>query len=279
MTFGQWLSFRGRISRKTFWLGYILPLIAVSIIANILDVALGLVAPLDADAVPADMSGQVGPISTLASVLFIWPSLAGSIKRLHDRDRSGWWIGAFYLLSIGGAFLMGLSVLAGLSGGAFDAGASIMVVVAFGLVLLGFGIWLIVETGFLRGTPGPNRFGPDPLDGSGAPQWLQQGPPQQGWQQQQPQWQQPGAWPPQQQPQWQPPPAQGWQQPSQPPPQQGWQPPPQQGWQGPPQGGWQAPPEGGYPPSYGQQPPPGPGQPPPGYGQPPRGSVPPVRRE
>lgn len=278
MTFGQWLSFRGRIRRKTFWLGYILPLIAVSIIANILDVALGLVAPLDADAVPADMSAQVGPISTLASVLFIWPSLAGSIKRLHDRDRSGWWIGAFYLLSIGGAFLMGLSVLAGLSGGAFDAGASIMVVVAFGLVLLGFGIWLIVETGFLRGTPGPNRFGPDPLDGSGAPQWQQQGPPQQGWQQQ-PQWQQPGAWPPQQQPQWQPPPAQGWQQPSQPLPQQGWQPPPQQGWQGPPQGGWQAPPEGGYPPGYGQQPPPGPGQPPPGYGQPPRGSVPPVRRE
>jgi len=268
MTFGQWLSFRGRIGRKTFWLGYILPLIGASIVANILDAALGLVAPFDADAMPADMSGQVGPIGTIVSVLFIWPSLAGSIKRLHDRDRSGWWIGAFYLLSIGGAFLMGLSVLAGISGGAAQAGASIIFIVALGLALLGLGIWLIVETGFLRGTPGPNRFGPDPLGGMGGPQWQQQGPPQQGWQQQ-PQWQQPGAWPPQQQPQWQPPPAQGWQQP---PPAQGWQ-------QPPPQGGWQAPPQGGYPPGNGQQPPPGPGEPPPGYGQPPRGSVPPVRRE
>ncbi len=29
-------------------------------------------------------------------------------------------------------------------------------------------IWLVVELGFLRGTVGPNRFGPDPLAGSGT---------------------------------------------------------------------------------------------------------------
>jgi uncharacterized membrane protein YhaH (DUF805 family) len=273
MTFGQWLSFRGRIGRKTFWLGYILPLFAAAIVANILDSALGLAPPLGADAVPADVNAQVGPIGTIVSVLSIWPSLAGSIKRLHDRDRTGWWIGAFYLTSIGAAFLMGLSALVGISGGAAGAGASVIFIVVLGIALLGFAIWLIVETGFLRGTPGPNRFGPDPLGGMGGPQWQQQGAPQPGWQQQ-PQWQQPGAWPPQQPPQWQPPPAQGWQ----PPPAQGWQqPPPPQGWQGPPPGGY-PPGHGQPPPGYGQ-PPPGAGGPPPGYGQPPRGSVPPIRRE
>ena len=29
-----------------------------------------------------------------------------------------------------------------------------------------FGVWLIIELGFLRGTPGPNKYGPDPLQTS-----------------------------------------------------------------------------------------------------------------
>ena len=32
-----------------------------------------------------------------------------------------------------------------------------------GLVALVIGIWLFIEIGFLKGTQGPNRFGPDPL--------------------------------------------------------------------------------------------------------------------
>jgi uncharacterized membrane protein YhaH (DUF805 family) len=31
------------------------------------------------------------------------------------------------------------------------------------LVCLSIGIWFFVELGFLRGTAGPNRYGPDPL--------------------------------------------------------------------------------------------------------------------
>ena len=34
---------------------------------------------------------------------------------------------------------------------------------AAGLAALAISIWLFVEIGFLRGTPGPSRFGPDPL--------------------------------------------------------------------------------------------------------------------
>jgi len=266
MTIGQWLSFQGRIGRRTFWLGYVLPLFLASIVASILDAAFGLVP--SGDAMPMDAT-QVGPLAAIVSLLSIWPSLAGSIKRLHDRDRSGWWIGGFYLL--GGIVVVTTlaSAWVTLATRSPAEAWSLLVVVSMGggVLLIGYALWLIVETGFLRGTPGPNRYGPDPLGGMGPANW-QPGGPQQGWQQQQPQWQ--------------PPPAQGWQQ-----QQPQWQPPPQPGWQPPPQQGYGQP-----PPGYGQQqPPPGYGQPPPGYGQPPQppgqwggpsqggGSVPPVRRD
>ncbi len=231
---------------------------AASIIASVLDVSLGLT-PFG-DAAPVD-AAQWGPISGLVSLLSIWPSLAGAIKRLHDRDRSGWWIGGFYLLS---AIVVVVGVLAAMS---MQHGGPMMgaPVIVGGLVLAAYALWLLVETGFLRGTPGPNRFGPDFLGGQGQPQWQQA----QGWPPQQPP---PGQW----QPQWQPPQGQGGY-----PPQQGWQPPPQ-GY--PPPGYGQPPQQPGYgapPPGYGP-PPQGPGQPPapgqwsgPGSG----GSVPPVRRD
>jgi len=242
MTIGQWFGFQGRIRRQTWWLGYVLPLMAISIVCSVLDISLGFVtiqdaAPVDGYGYSFETAG-VGPFGLLSLIPLIWGGLAGQVKRWHDRDKSGW-----------------------------------MVLINF-IPLIGM-IWALIELGFLRGTAGPNRFGPDPLGGTAA-QWQQQGwqgqpPPQQQWQQQPQQWQQPQPqqWQPQQPPQWQPPPAQGWQAP----PQQGWQAPPQ-GYP-PPQGPGAPPPGYGQPPAgYGQ--PPGP---PPGYGQPPQGSVPPVRRD
>ncbi len=284
MTIGQWFSFSGRIGRKTFWLGYVVPIFAASIVATMADMALGFAPDPNSDAMPADAM-RMAPISGLVSLLSIWPMLAGSIKRLHDRNRSGWWIGGFYLASgvIGLlSFVMTAGIVASIYGsrGQADmhevAAGSAMALIAGGLVLLGYGLWLFIETGFLRGTLGPNRFGPDPLGGPG-PQW-QPGAPQ-GWPPQQPGWQQP---------QWQPPPQQGW-----PPPGQGAPPPgyghPQPAYGAPPPGYGAPPPGYGQPPPGHGGPPPGYGQPPPGYGQPPPqepwnapgrgGSVPPVRRD
>lgn len=64
-------------------------------------------------------------LGMLVAVLVMVPSVMLGIKRCHDRDRSGW-------------FLLVLLVP----------------VVA---------LWPVVELLFLPGTPGPNRFGPDPL--------------------------------------------------------------------------------------------------------------------
>ncbi|MDK1018188.1 MAG: DUF805 domain-containing protein [Actinomycetota bacterium] len=59
----------------------------------------------------------------------LWAGLAIAIKRWHDRDKSGWWI------------LIGLVPIIG-------------------------GFWALIETRFLTGTQGENRYGPDPLAGA-----------------------------------------------------------------------------------------------------------------
>jgi len=87
--------------------------------------------------VPIAASGIVAPILETALgahgvlTLLVWlvtliPSFAGAAKRCHDRDHSGW----FQLIIL--------------------------------IPLVG-AIWLFIELGCLRGTFGPNRFGPDPL--------------------------------------------------------------------------------------------------------------------
>jgi uncharacterized membrane protein YhaH (DUF805 family) len=87
---------------------------------------------------------------TAGTVFFLWIFLATTIKRLHDRDRSGWWILPFLVVpSLYDHF-------ADLLTGSWFA----MIVGAIMLVLM---IWGIVELYFLRGTKWTNRFGPNPL--------------------------------------------------------------------------------------------------------------------
>src|SRR5262249_11943213 len=88
----------------------------------------------------------------LVFVIVSWVSaLAIGIKRLHDRDRNGWWIVLFYF---------GPSVLAAALSSSCGALGSLVL----GLGAFAVSVWSLVELGFLRGTTsGPHRFGPDPL--------------------------------------------------------------------------------------------------------------------
>lgn len=83
---------------------------------------------LDLAAGTFDPDSGTGIFSFLFSLVALWPSLAVAVKRFHDRNRSGW-----YLL------------------------------VAL-LPIIGW-IWMFIELCCLRGTPGDNRFGADPLAG------------------------------------------------------------------------------------------------------------------
>jgi uncharacterized membrane protein YhaH (DUF805 family) len=81
-------------------------------------------------------------------VIGIWFLAATTIKRLHDRNKSGWWIVAFLIAPA--------LLVERLDDESYAATA--LALAAFGLNACGF-----VELLFFRGTRGPNRFGPDPL--------------------------------------------------------------------------------------------------------------------
>lgn len=92
---------------------------------------------------PQEVLAMFGPLFWLGlALVMLWglfifiPSLAVTVRRLHDRDMSGWWYGGLLIAS----FLPIVNIFA----------------------MLGFLVLLVLM--FLPGTPGPNRFGPDPKD-------------------------------------------------------------------------------------------------------------------
>jgi uncharacterized membrane protein YhaH (DUF805 family) len=105
--FSNYVGFSGRAARSEYWY-WILFYILGAIVAEIIDSVLGLTA--------------IYPLFALAVLL---PSLAVSFRRLHDLDRSAWWILLAFIPIVGVIILI---------------------------------IWYCS-----RGTVGPNRFGPDPL--------------------------------------------------------------------------------------------------------------------
>ena len=121
MTFGEavkagfqnYVNFTGRATRSEFWY-WALFVFLVSIATSAIDYVLF-------------PEGWVAPISTLVGLAMFLPNLSVTVRRLHDLDRSGWWV------------LLALIPIVGM------------------IVLI---IW-----GCTRGTVGPNRFGSDPLVG------------------------------------------------------------------------------------------------------------------
>lgn len=137
-------TFTGRIGRKSWWIGFLLLTV----------VEFGLIALLD----PAFLSED--PVTpnlahTLVTLVLCVPALAITLKRFNDRDYV-WWIGyavfvpaiLFYIASYFGLFLNP------------DEFSLTEHLLFWPMVLLG--LLVLVDNGFMRGTKGPNRYGPDP---------------------------------------------------------------------------------------------------------------------
>ena len=126
-------SFAGRINRGKFWLGFLI-LTVLSIIAYLaIVVFLGepfAIANLEAvanGAEPEIVTSTPGLIGyAIMSLISIFMSFAIMIKRCHDRGKPGWWS------------LIALIPIAG-------------------------SIWAIIDLGVMEGDPGPNQYGPNPL--------------------------------------------------------------------------------------------------------------------
>ncbi|ABD86381.1 DUF805 domain-containing protein [Rhodopseudomonas palustris] len=142
-------SFNGRINRAKYWLAVSIYVAAWIAFAGI---ALLVIGDLNKD--DRFAFAGTGIVLWLGGVLLfligVWSGLAVGIKRLHDRDKSAWWLLLFWL---------GPSLLGGGSRTVLHGGSSLV----SSLLSAAISIWAFVELGCLRGTPGPNLYGPDPL--------------------------------------------------------------------------------------------------------------------
>ena len=142
LPFKRYAEFKGRSRRMEFWMFGLLQLIVYGVLFGVA-MAMG----FSLDAAGADAANPMAMYGAFFSgaglLLVLWwlvtlvPSLAVSIRRLHDRDMSGWW----YLGFIVGSMIPFIGVL-----------VSLAMLVIFAL----------------PGTPGPNRFGEDPKNPTSA---------------------------------------------------------------------------------------------------------------
>lgn len=146
LPFKRYVDFKGRSRRMEFWMFQLLNLI----------IALFLAGPFFFSFISASFANAGDPVAQEAAMAAMFedglglsavglglyglyalaaflPSIAVTVRRFHDRDMSGWW----YL----GLFVVGVIPFIGFLGS---------------IALLVFML--------LPGTPGSNRFGPDPKD-------------------------------------------------------------------------------------------------------------------
>lgn len=109
----NYFNFSTRARRSAYWY-WLLFVTLVVVVATLIDMA---VFP----------RVGVSPIRSLTNLALLVPGIAVGVRRLHDIDRTGWWLLLIFLPIIGAIILI---------------------------------IWFC-----MRGTDGPNRFGPDPLAG------------------------------------------------------------------------------------------------------------------
>lgn len=124
-------SFSGRINRYDFWVRYVLPILGINILLGVLFAVLG--------AAVGGMALMI--VMAVVQIAMIWIGLAITVKRLHDRNKSGWWVLIYPAITI---------VLGIVSAFVISAAAYIIPLVW---------IWYFIEIGILPGTSGENDYG------------------------------------------------------------------------------------------------------------------------
>jgi uncharacterized membrane protein YhaH (DUF805 family) len=109
---------------------------------------------------PLYLSSQWGALHWVVALAMIWINAAITVKRLHDRNRSGWWAVALFVVNRLSYVYYGLffGLYFGVDISTAEVFLLVMLVVALSLLHTG----VIIELFFMIGTDGPNRFGPDP---------------------------------------------------------------------------------------------------------------------
>lgn len=147
------LSFRGRASRRDFWTVAI-ALTLLQMLANVL-IGTFLSAALD-PIVATDQRPLVGTVFAAAITLaFSWPIAAVGVRRSHDRNMSGRW----FLIYMANSVAVGIWNVSANARGIADTSSEMLALAAAGLLQLVLLVVFVIILGFLKGTPGPNRYG------------------------------------------------------------------------------------------------------------------------
>ena len=131
----SFLSYRGRARRRTYWCATLGIGIAASVAVFVAIMPfLNELANGGMDDLEAALSRSAGGllVAVAVSIIAFFLLLPVNVRRLHDRNMSGWWLLLFW---VGGA-------------------------IPFVGTLVGIAQFIIL--GCLDGTPGPNRYGPNP---------------------------------------------------------------------------------------------------------------------
>ena len=115
--FSKFATFQGRAARSEYWY-FTLFLVLANIILSIADAVTG-----------------IGVLALIFSLITLIPTIAVSVRRLHDNNVSGWWFLSFLVPILGTIVML---------------------------------FWCCS-----KGTTGPNRFGDDPLGGDEIPATLE----------------------------------------------------------------------------------------------------------
>jgi len=163
-----WYLFRfdGRISRAKLWLAMVVMLglmMTVGLALVAIQSLFGSLAPfrfgasdlfrlLDPDTYRSFTLGDLPRllIKLFGTSLLMWVYFATSIKRLHDRDKSGWWMVPFF--AVPGLYNQFAERLP-------DSYADLPLAIAVAILCM----WGFVEMYCLKGSRKTNRFGADPL--------------------------------------------------------------------------------------------------------------------
>ena len=146
----KYADFTGRASRPELW-WFVLGLVIAFVVARIIETVVGL---------GYLFAGSYGPLTSLLWLATIVPAVAVGVRRLHDTNRSGFWI-LLWLVP------WGLTILVRF----MYAGAGVYAMMGM-MGLIGFisliGLVVLIVFYCLPGTPGDNQYGPPPAIGDGT---------------------------------------------------------------------------------------------------------------
>ena len=145
----KYADFSGRAPRAEYW-WYTLAVVIGYIVVSIVESIIGIDKTV----------GPYGYLSVLLMLGTLVPSIAVSVRRLHDTNRTGWWV-LLPIIPYGiGIALAGPAIMSGSMAGLGVAGIFFMIGLVCAIALFVFMV--------LPGTKGDNSYGADPYAGGAA---------------------------------------------------------------------------------------------------------------